>query len=275
MNNINIPKKRGRPIGSKNKIINNEPIKPAEPDSSELTEEVEETIEEHWTNKSKSRETTWEDDTVSSIQDNDFLNELDNEHYKENPLEKVDDLFKNIKPKRSVKPKKEKKSQFEDDNSLFSEKGTEILGQERRVLLSKIQQYKNLFPDELKKFKIKKNCSTQDLKLYLEEMEVIVNTDSVEQFLTDSIIQCIKLTEGVSSYTKYDISGCADMLKANKQFHTLCKQLYIKYKVFSNIPPEWSIVILVATTAYICKNKNTRKKELEIFLNTKIEKPSD
>ena len=127
-----------------------------------------------------------------------------------------------------------------------------------------------MFPDELKKFKIKKNCSTQDLKLYLEEMEVIVNTDSVEQFLTDSIIQCIKLTEGVSSYTKYDISGCADMLKGNKQFHTLCKQLYIKYKVFSNIPAEYSIVILVATTAYICKNKNTRKKELEIFLNAKI-----
>jgi hypothetical protein len=51
--------------------------------------------------------------------------------------------------------------------------------------------------------------------------------------------------------------------------------LYIKYKVFSNIPPEWSIVILVATTAYICKNKNTRKKELEIFLNAKIEKTSE
>ena len=268
MNNINISstkRPRGRP--KKIIIINNEP--------ETVEEEVEETIEEHWANKSKARDTKWEEDTVSSIQDNDFLNELDNEHFKENPLENVDDLFKNIKPKRSVKPKKEKKSEFEDDNSLFSERGTEILGQDRRVLLSKILQYKNLFPDELKKFKIKKNCSTQDLKLYLEEMEVIVNTDSVEQFLTDSIIQCIKLTEGVSSYTKYDISGCADMLKGNKQFHTLCKQLYIKYKVFSNIPAEYSIVILVATTAYICKNKNTRKKELEIFLNAKIEKSSN
>ena len=260
MNNINITKKRGRPLGSKNKIINNEPIKPVEPETSELTEEDDNTIVS----------------AVSSIEvENDFLNELDNEHYKENPLEKVDDLFKNIKPRRTAKSKKEKKPQFEDDNSLFSEKGTEILGQERRVLLSKIQQYKNLFPEELKKFKIKKNCSTQDLHLYLSEMEVIVNTDSVEQFLTDSIIQCIKLTEGVSSYTKYDISGCADMLKSNKQFHTLCKQLYIKYKVFSNIPPEWSIVILIATTAYICKNKNARKKELEIFLNAKIEKSSE
>ena len=208
---------------------------------------------------------------MSTIQDNDFLAELDNEHYKEDPIVNVDDLFKNIRPQRT-KVKREKKSQFEDENSLFSEKGTEILGQERRVLLSKIQQYKNLFPDELKKFKIKKNCSTHDLQLYLSEMEVIVNTDSVEQFLTDSIIQCIKLTEGISSYTKYDISGCADMLKGNKQFHTLCKQLYIKYKVFSNVPPEWSIIILVSTTAYMCKVKNSRKKDLEVFLNAKIEK---
>ena len=256
--------KRGRGRPRKNPIINNEPETISE------QQEEQETIEEHWAKKSASRNATWDEDSVSTIQDNDFLAELDNEHYKEDPIN-VDDLFKNIRPQRT-KVKREKKSQFEDENSLFSEKGTEILGQERRVLLSKIQQYKNLFPDELKKFKIKKNCSTHDLQLYLEEMEVIVNTDSVEQFLTDSIIQCIKLTEGISSYTKYDISGCADMLKGNKQFHTLCKQLYIKYKVFSNIPPEYSIVILVATTAYICKTKNTRKKDLEVFLNAKIEK---
>jgi hypothetical protein len=139
------------------------------------------------------------------------------------------------------------------------------------MLLSKIQQYKNLFPEELKKFKIKKNCSTEDLNLYLEEMETIVNCGSVEQFLTDSILQCIKLTEGISSYTKHDITGCADILKSNKQFHTLCKQLYIKYKVFSNIPPEYSIIILVSTTAYMCKVKNSRKKELDTYLNEKIE----
>jgi hypothetical protein len=48
--------------------------------------------------------------------------------------------------------------------------------------------------------------------------------------------------------------------------------LYIKYKVFSNIPPEWSIIILVSTTAYMCKVKNSRKKDLEVFLNAKIEK---
>ena len=226
--------KRGRGRPRKNPIINNEP---------ETISEEPETIEEHWAKKSASRNATWDEDSVSTIQDNDFLAELDNEHYKEDPIANVDDLFKNIRPQRT-KVKREKKSQFEDENSLFSERGTEILGQERRVLLSKIQQYKNLFPDELKKFKIKKNCSTHDLQLYLEEMEVIVNTDSVEQFLTDSIIQCIKLKEGISSYSKYDISGCADMSKGNKQFHTLCKQLYIKYKTKYSRTYRLNIVLL-------------------------------
>ena len=125
-----------------------------------------------------------------------------------------DKLFKEIQ-KESRMLTKPKKSKYEDDSSLFDDQGTELIGREKRVLLSKIQQYKNLFPEELSKFKIKKNCSTSDLQLYLSEMESIVDTSSVEQFLSDSIVQCIKLTEGISTYTRYDITGCADMLKSN------------------------------------------------------------
>ena len=141
-----VKRKRGRP--RKNPIINNEPEIISE------QQEEQETIEEHWEKKSASRNATWDEDSVSTIQDNDFLAELDNEHYKEDPIVNVDDLFKNIRPQRT-KVKREKKSQFEDDNSLFSERGTEILGQERRVLLSKIQQYKNLFMN-LKNLKLKR-----------------------------------------------------------------------------------------------------------------------
>jgi hypothetical protein len=254
-------------------------------------------------------ESIYEDDSVSEIsednninQDEDFLADLNNVNFKEPPtkeelkeqekmqkeIEKsqqkmakaekksrldLDKLFNRAKQQSSsmTKAPKPQKSQYEDDSSLFDDKGTELLGRDKRMLLSKIQQYKSLFPDELGKFKIKKNCSTEDLKLYLSEMESIVDTSSVEQFLTDSILQCIKLTEGVSSYTKYDITGCADLLKANKQFHTLTKQMYIKYKVFEKVPPEFSLAILVATTAYICKNKNIKKKEIESFLNEPIQ----
>jgi len=187
----------------------------------------------------------------------------------------LDKIFHRAKTQSVPKTPKPQKSQYEDDSSLFDDKGTELLGRDKRMLLSKIQQYKSLFPEELGKFKIKKNCSAEDLKLYLSEMESIVDTSSVEQFLTDSILQCIKLTEGVSSYTKYDITGCADLLKANKQFHTLTKQMYIKYKVFEKVPPEYSLAVLVATTAYVCKNKNTKKKEIESFLSQPIQEKQE
>ena len=251
-------------------------------------------------------ESLYEEDSVSEIseynnQDDDFLADLNNVNFREPPtkeelkekekmqkeIEKnqqkaakaekssrldLDSIFKKAKAAQSVpKAPKPQKSQYEDDNSLFDDKGTELLGRDKRMLLSKIQQYKSLFPEELGKFKIKKNCSAEDLKLYLSEMESIVDTSSVEQFLTDSILQCIKLTEGVSSYTKYDITGCADLLKANKQFHTLTKQMYIKYKVFEKVPPEYSLAVLVATTAYVCKNKNAKKKEIESFLSQPIQ----
>jgi hypothetical protein len=244
-------------------------------------------------------ESLYEVDSVSDVSeiqmdnDQDFLSDLNNVNYKEPPTKEelkqqekimkeqqkaqkksrldLDKIFRSAK--KAETQKKPEKSNYEDDSSLFDDKGTELLGRDKRILLSKIQQYKSLFPEELGKFKIKKNCSAEDLKLYLSEMESIVDTSSVEQFLTDSILQCIKLTEGVSSYTKYDITGCADLLKENKQFHTLTKQMYIKYKVFEKVPPEFSLMMLVATTAYICKNKNSKKKEIEQFLNESIKQP--
>ena len=224
-------------------------------------------------------------DDISEVSlDNNFLSDLNADNYREPPTQQeirkeekqqkaqkksYDKLFKEMEKQDKAESKliRPKKTKYEDDSSLFDEQGTELIGREKRVLLSKIQQYKNLFPEELSKFKIKKNCSTSDLQLYLSEMESIVDTSSVEQFLSDSIVQCIKLTEGISSYTRYDITGCADMLKSNKQFHTLTKQMYIKYKVFDKVPPEWQLTILIATTAWMCKTKNAKKKEIENFLN--------
>jgi hypothetical protein len=159
----------------------------------------------------------------------------------------------------------------EDTDSLFDDKGSEILGKNKRVLLNKVKQYKNLFPEELKGFKIKKNPTEKDLEEAIEEMSVIVDTSTVDQFLIDAIFQVIKVIEGISANTKsYNITGLADILKANKQFHTLAKQLFIKYGCYSNIPPEYQMVLIVATSAYICRQKNMKKGEIEKFLNQPI-----
>lgn len=158
-----------------------------------------------------------------------------------------------------------------DTDSLYGDEGTPILGRDKLVMMKKVKQYKTLFPEELSKFKIKRNPSIEDLESALAEMETIVETGGIDGFLMESVVQCLKLIEGVSANTKnYDIRGCADLLKNNKQFHSLCKQLFIKYNVFSAVPCEYQLILLVSTTAYMCTQKNKNKASLNSYLDTKV-----
>ena len=61
-------------------------------------------------------------------------------------------LLEKIKNK-SIKNKNEKTSN-DYDETIFSQTGSEILGRDKRILLTKIRQYKTLFSDAFKTFKI-------------------------------------------------------------------------------------------------------------------------
>ena len=183
--------------------------------------------------------------------------------------EKERKLREKEQKKAEKKPPKSKADN--DTDSMYEDEGTPILGRDKLVMMKKVKQYKSLFPDELAKFKIKRNPSVEDLEAALAEMETIVETGGIDGFLMDSVVQCIKLIEGVCANTKnYDIRGCADLLKNNKQFHSLCKQLFIKYNVFSAVPCEYQLILLVSTTAYMCTQKNKNKDQLNGYLDAKI-----
>jgi hypothetical protein len=157
------------------------------------------------------------------------------------------------------------------DETIFSENGTEILGREKMILLAKVSQFKQLFPEKLKSFKIKKNSTVEDLKLYIVEMESIIEVSNIDEFLYDAILQSIKLVEGISSYSKnYNIKGCADMLKMNPQFQNLCKLMFIKYHIFSAVPVEYQLIMIISTTSFMCMQKNKNKQQINDFLNQKI-----
>lgn len=168
--------------------------------------------------------------------------------------------------------KENKKNGVDDDSSddLFSGNATPILGKEKLLLLKKVAQYKSLFPQELKTFKIKKNPTPNELTAALEEMSTLVEVSSMDGFQMDSVFSCMKLIEGASSMTQHDIRGCADMLKQNKEFHKLSKTLFIKYNVFSSVPPEFQLLLLVSTTAYMCSQKNKSKGAINDYLNSTI-----
>ena len=139
--------------------------------------------------------------------------------------------------------------------------------------MSKIQQYKVLFPENkhLKSLKIKKNPTVAELQAVLGECEAIVETGTVESFVTDSVINSISMAELMSSRTKYNIKGLSARLKKNPQFTALCKQLYLKYKVFSKIPPELSLVLMISITAVACYDDNKKAIGRTESLNTEID----
>jgi len=261
--------------GRKKKTVIEEPIIEEPIEETIIEETIEEPIEE----------------IIPESFDEDFLQELNVSNYQKEQQEE-ENREANLKQQKELEKERAKalkeqqkymqqlekekvrnnKAKINSDSDLYSDEGTEIKGKDKLILLHKIKQYKTLFPDELKTFKIKPSATISELKQYIDDIDVIVSTSDVDQFLTDSILQCIKLIEIPTSRTKnYNISGLSDILKANKQFHQLCKKLYLKYGCFEAVPAEYQLVILVATTAWICKNKNANKDSLEAYLNEPIQ----
>ena len=94
---------------------------------------------------------------------------------------------------------------------------------------------------------------------------------TVDDFITDSVLQCIKIVEGITSLTRnYNVSGLSEILKSNPQFHKLMKTLYIKYNTFAEIPAEYQLILIILTSSYICMQKNRQKEKINSFLNEPI-----
>ena len=201
------------------------------------------------------------DDDNNNDDNEDFLKEFAAKH-SSNSGNKIDE---------PTAPSGEQFQTYDDDNddydfgSLYGDYPTAILGREKREFLTKISQFKKLFPSELKNFKIKKNASVKELQQYLDEMESIISTNSVEGFITNCTLQSLKIIEGISARTEnLDITGTADALSQNPQFNKLCKILMIKHRVFGAIPPEWQLGFICATTALVMRTKNQQMKNNNI-----------
>ena len=143
---------------------------------------------------------------------------------------------------------------------------------ERVRLLMRINKYKELFKDECKDFKMKKGASVDQLKEYIKELQILTECGGMDCFFNDMILESIKGVEHISTYTSdYNLTGLSILLKSNKKFNTLCKQLQLKYNLFVNVPPEIQLVLIISTTAVLCVNKNKHKKELDAYLDEPIE----
>ena len=220
-----------------------------------------------------------QDNFLDDMENNKYISEIQNKkQIEDREKELIKDEKNEIRKNKiliSQQKKEESKKRYEEkhikkDNEIDNDDSTPILGKDKRQLLNKINSYKQLFPDELKTFKLKKNPTTEELEAYIEEIQVIIEIGNVESFVLEGILQSLKMCENFTVNKKYDITGLSDLLKMNKQFNSLAKQLMLKYGCFMNTPPEYQLMMLVMSSSYIMINKNNNKDKLNDFFNEKI-----
>ena len=66
------------------------------------------------------------------------------------------------------------------------------------------------------------------------------------------------------------IRGLSDILKTNKQFNSLTKQMLLKYGCYSNVGPEYQVILIIISSVYVIVNKNNNRDSINNYLNEKI-----
>lgn len=151
-----------------------------------------------------------------------------------------------------------------DSSEPMSE--NDVLGREVRALYTRIQRYKNSFPqnEAIQSVckKIKKNASQKDLELVLLEFENILDMSAnIDTFIVHSILQILPLAEQFTEDTDYDITGLAAALKKNKDFMSQCTELFLKYSSIYSCPCEIRLTYsLLVTTASVISQNQAKKQ---------------
>ena len=195
-------------------------------------------------------------------ENNDELIELQNDKFTPK-LEKTKTIKKEFKKEIFIK---NENIEEEDDNTV-------ILGKEKRELINQIYKYKELFKEELIQFDVKniKKLKTDKLKEYIIEIQTIIELGCCDDFITDSIYTVLQQIEPITkSYTKYDITGLTILLKSNKDFNKLMKQIMLKYNCYNQSSPEFQLLLIIISSVYLVNNKNKNKEKINNYLNEKI-----
>lgn len=175
-----------------------------------------------------------------------------------------------IPPPSTYRKRRGRKPAVDEFGDLFGDP-TPILGKTRREQLTRLHEFKALFPNELKSFKIKPKATEDEIEDAIRECETIVSCGGIQNMLNEALLTAIQVVEGVSSKTSnFDISGTAAALRQNPEFYRLCKLCWIKYKVFSKAPPEMQLALVIGSTALMMRAQNVKKAKLGQMLNTPL-----
>lgn len=197
-----------------------------------------------------------ENETILDNYDPDFLSELNNNH-EEQYEETIPEVVK------------VRKSRAKKQVEYVEPENTPLYGKNKLVLIKRIEQYKLLFP-QLANFHYSKDQDESELEDIIVEFQSLVEVSNEDAFIEESIFQSIKMCEGYTAKTKYDLSGLSLVLKHNKAFTDILKVLHLKYATYLSIPPEIQCALIVSCSVAIVLNKNQNKSQRESYLDEPI-----
>ena len=180
-----------------------------------------------------------------------FLSNLNN--YEENIHDEI--------PEKKPRKTRAKKTVDTEQTALY--------GKNKLVLIKRIEQYKLLFP-QLSNFKYSREQDEPELEAILVEFQSLIEVSSEDSFIEETIFQSIKMCEGYSAKTRYDLSGLSLVLKHNKQFTDILKILHLKYATYLSIPPEIQCCLIISCSVAIVLNKNQNKTQRDSYLDEPI-----
>ena len=94
----------------------------------------------------------------------------------------------------------------------------------KRELIAKIKQYKLLFPEQLKSFRVKTKVTEQELQTYSDEIDCILSTSKLDSFLCEANNYAIGVIGKASTLTRdFDLTGIQEILKNKKEFQDLIR----------------------------------------------------
>ena len=155
---------------------------------------------------------------------------------------------------------------------------------QRSRAFKKLLRYKESFRVELEHIKINQKDSLEKINDCIALCQETLESTWVENTVSECIFQLLENIEPLSRPTKFDISGLSKTLQKDPKVKSLILQIGLKYGSICQISAEWTLLMTVCLSTYMCiignahakvgvktqDELNKSRESIHTFLNKKI-----
>ena len=145
---------------------------------------------------------------------------------------------------------------------------------ERLKLKSKILQYQEKFPEELKAYMYKMDkldsLSTEDLKIFIDELRIAVRQSGSMGIIKIGYFSTVEFVEKLSCKVGYNVKGFKDLLFQQKEIHKCLDELALEWQDNVYVPPLARLGFYTFQTAAMLHQVRSLENVTESEMKKKI-----